>query len=281
MELLPREKDKLLLFTAALVAERRKARGLKLNYPEAVAYISAAILEGARDGRTVAELMTAGTKLLTADDVMDGVAELITEVQVEATFPDGTKLVTVHQPIPAPRAAGIGEVRVAPRRARRSTRAARPCGSRSRTPAIGRSRSARTITSTRPTRRCASIARRRAASAWTSPPAPRCASSPGRRAPSSWCAYAGDRIVQGFRGAVMGPLVGSAAVMKTIDRRAYAEMYGPTTGRPRAPRRHRPGHRDRARPHDLRRGGEVRRRQGDPRRHGPEPARRRRRWPTR
>ena len=103
MELTPREKDKLLLFTAALVAERRKARGLKLNYPEAVAYISAAILEGARDGRTVAELMTEGTRMLGADDVMEGVAELITEVQVEATFPDGTKLVTVHQPIPVRR----------------------------------------------------------------------------------------------------------------------------------------------------------------------------------
>src|SRR4029450_2667928 len=101
MELSPREKDKLLLFTAALLAERRKARGLKLNYPEAVAYISAAILEGARDGRTVAELMSEGTRLLTADDVMDGIPDLITEVQVEATFPDGTKLVTVHQPITA------------------------------------------------------------------------------------------------------------------------------------------------------------------------------------
>jgi urease subunit gamma/beta len=110
MELTPREKDKLLLFTAALVAERRKARGLKLNYPEAVAYISAAILEGARDGRTVAELMSEGTRLLGADDVMDGVAELITEVQVEATFPDGTKLVTVHQPIPTRTPVGIGAV---------------------------------------------------------------------------------------------------------------------------------------------------------------------------
>jgi urease subunit gamma/beta len=99
MELSPREKDKLLLFTAALVAERRKARGLKLNYPEAVAYISAAILEGARDGRSVAELMGAGAELLTEDDVMPGVASLIPEVQVEATFPDGTKLVTVHTPI--------------------------------------------------------------------------------------------------------------------------------------------------------------------------------------
>src|SRR5512135_2815359 len=100
MELTPREKDKLLLFTAALLAERRKARGLRLNYPEAVAYISAAILEGARDGKTVAELMSYGTELLTRKDVMDGVAEILPEVQVEATFPDGTKLVTVHNPIP-------------------------------------------------------------------------------------------------------------------------------------------------------------------------------------
>lgn len=99
MELTPREKDKLLLFTAGLLAERRKARGLKLNYPEAVAYISAAILEGARDGRTVAELMGFGMTLLTRDDVMDGIAALIPEIQVEATFPDGTKLVTVHNPI--------------------------------------------------------------------------------------------------------------------------------------------------------------------------------------
>jgi urease subunit gamma len=100
MELTPREKDKLLLFTAALVAERRRARGVKLNYPEAVAYISAAIMEGARDGRSVAELMSFGTTLLRRADVMEGIPELIAEVQVEATFPDGTKLVTVHHPIP-------------------------------------------------------------------------------------------------------------------------------------------------------------------------------------
>lgn len=100
MNLTPREKDKLLIFTAALVAERRKARGLKLNYPEAIALISAAIMEGARDGRTVAELMSYGTTILTRDDVMDGIAEMIPDVQVEATFPDGTKLVTVHNPIP-------------------------------------------------------------------------------------------------------------------------------------------------------------------------------------
>jgi len=99
MELSPREKDKLLLFTAALLAERRRARGLQLNYPEAVAFISAAILEGARDGRSVADLMGYGATLLKRSDVMEGVAEMIAEVQVEATFPDGTKLVTVHQPI--------------------------------------------------------------------------------------------------------------------------------------------------------------------------------------
>ena len=99
MELSPREKDKLLLFTAALLAERRKEKGLKLNYPEAMAYISAAIMEGAREGKTVAELMSFGTTLLSSEDVMDGIAEMIPEVQVEATFPDGTKLVTVHQPI--------------------------------------------------------------------------------------------------------------------------------------------------------------------------------------
>lgn len=99
MELTPREKDKLLIFTAALLAERRKARGLKLNYPEAVALISAAIMEGARDGKSVAELMSFGATILTRDDVMDGIAEMIPDVQVEATFPDGTKLVTVHQPI--------------------------------------------------------------------------------------------------------------------------------------------------------------------------------------
>ncbi|MBK8163274.1 MAG: urease subunit gamma [Gammaproteobacteria bacterium] len=99
MELTPREKDKLLIFTAGLLAERRKARGLKLNYPEAVAYISAAILEGARDGRSVAELMGYGATLLTRADVMEGVAEMVPDVQVEATFPDGTKLVTVHNPI--------------------------------------------------------------------------------------------------------------------------------------------------------------------------------------
>jgi urease subunit gamma len=100
VELTPREKDKLLIFTAALVAERRLARGLRLNYPEAVAYLSAAIIEGARDGRTVADLMSHGATLLTRAQVMEGIPEMIPEIQVEATFPDGTKLVTVHHPIP-------------------------------------------------------------------------------------------------------------------------------------------------------------------------------------
>ena len=99
MELTPRERDKLLIFTASLLAERRRARGLKLNYPEAVALITAAIIEGARDGKTVAELMGFGKSILTRDEVMPGIAEMIPEIQVEATFPDGTKLVTVHQPI--------------------------------------------------------------------------------------------------------------------------------------------------------------------------------------
>ena len=99
MDLTPREKDKLLIFTAGLVAERRRARGLKLNVPEAIAFISASLLEGARDGKTVAQLMSEGKTLLARGDVMDGVADIVTEIQVEATFPDGTKLVTVHQPI--------------------------------------------------------------------------------------------------------------------------------------------------------------------------------------
>jgi urease subunit gamma len=99
MELTPREKDKLLIFTAALLAERRKARGLKLNYPEAVALITAAIMEGARDGKTVAQLMSEGKQVLSREDVMEGIADMLPDIQVEATFPDGTKLVTVHQPI--------------------------------------------------------------------------------------------------------------------------------------------------------------------------------------
>jgi urease subunit gamma len=100
MDLTPREKDKLLIFTAGIVAERRLARGLKLNYPEAVALITCAIMEGARDGKTVAQLMSEGTRILTRDQVMEGIPEMIPDIQVEATFPDGSKLVTVHNPIP-------------------------------------------------------------------------------------------------------------------------------------------------------------------------------------
>ena len=99
MELSPRDKDKLLIFTAGLLAERRKAKGLKLNYPESIALISAEIMEGAREGKTVAEMMSYGRTILSAEDVMEGVAEMLHDVQVEATFPDGTKLVTVHNPI--------------------------------------------------------------------------------------------------------------------------------------------------------------------------------------
>ena len=99
MHLSPREQEKLLIVVAADLGRRRRARGLKLNYPEAMAILTAAILEGARDGRTVADLMSFGTTILAREDVLDGVAEMIHEVQVEATFPDGTKLVTVHHPI--------------------------------------------------------------------------------------------------------------------------------------------------------------------------------------
>ena len=99
MDLSPREKDKLLIFVAAQLAAQRRARGVKLNYPECVALISSAIMEGARDGRTVAELMTSGAQIIAVDEVMNGVAEMLSDVQVEATFPDGTKLVTVHNPI--------------------------------------------------------------------------------------------------------------------------------------------------------------------------------------
>ena len=234
MELTPREKDKLLLFTAALLAERRKARGLKLNYPEAVAYISAAILEGARDGRTVAELMEEGTRLLTEDDVMEGVAELIPDVQVEATFPDGTKLVTVHQPIPVRRPIGIGAVEAAPGTIALNEGRATVRDRGRQHAAIARSRSARTITSPRSTRRWRSTAARRAASAWTSRPARRSGSSRARPGRSTWSPTTARASSQGFRGDVMGPAGRAQAVrdahMKTIDRAAYAEMYGPTTG---------------------------------------------------
>jgi urease subunit gamma/beta len=210
MELTPREKDKLLLFTAALVAERRRARGLKLNYPEAVALISAEILEGARDGRSVAELMSMGTRILRADEVMDGVAELVTEVQVEATFPDGTKLVTVHNPIPSGADAdvpGIGAVLPADG-----------------TLSINVGREALTLevanTGDRPiqvgshyhfaeTNPALRFDRARAKGFRLDIPAGTAVRfEPGQTRTVDLVAYAGERIVQGFRGEVMGPLDG-------------------------------------------------------------------------
>jgi urease subunit gamma/beta len=206
MELSPREKDKLLIFTAALVAERRKARGLKLNYPEAVAYISAAILEGARDGRTVAELMSEGARLLGPTDVMEGVAELITEVQVEATFPDGTKLVTVHNPIPTSRGRVPGEVlpadgpelplnegRVGPRLEVANT-GDRPIQ-------VG---SHYHFAETNPALR---FDRAQARGMRLDIPAGTAVRfEPGQTRTVGLVPYAGDRVVQGFRGEVMGPL---------------------------------------------------------------------------
>lgn len=204
MDLLPRERDKLLLFTAGLLAERRKARGLKLNYPEAVAYLSLAILEGARDGKSVAQLMTEGTQWLGPDDVMEGVAELITEVQVEATFPDGTKLVTVHQPI-APSGFVPGEV----------TTAAQPI-------ALNPGRATLTLevanTGDRPiqvgshyhffeTNPALRFDRAKTRGYRLNIPAGTAVRfEPGQTRTVELCAYAGDRVVYGFRAEVMGPL---------------------------------------------------------------------------
>ena len=208
MELTPREKDKLLIFTAALLAERRKARGLKLNYPEAVALISAAILEGARDGRTVAELMSYGTTLLARADVMEGVPEMIPEIQVEATFPDGTKLVTVHHPIPVRRRTHdsrrnrprrTGEIELNAGRATRDRQ-----GRQHRRPADPGRLALPFFRDQH--RACASTASGARLAARTSPPAPRCASSRGRARRSSWSRSAGDRRVYGFQGKVMGAL---------------------------------------------------------------------------
>jgi urease subunit gamma/beta len=207
MELTPREKDKLLLFTAALVAERRKARGLKLNYPEAVAFISAAILEGARDGRTVAELMSEGTRLLGADDVMDGVAELITEVQVEATFPDGTKLVTVHQPIPVRAVTGIGAVTpgdgaIEINAGRATTRIA-VANTGDRPIQVGSHYHFYEVNPALEFDRAAARGFRLDIAAGTA-----VRFEPGQTRTVDLVAYAGARVVQGFRGEIMGPLDG-------------------------------------------------------------------------
>jgi urease gamma subunit len=178
MLLTPREKDKLLIAMAAQVARNRLARGVKLNYPEAVALITDFVVEGARDGRTVADLMQAGAAVLTADQVMEGIAEMIHDIQVEATFPDGTKLVTVHHPIRGAASADIpGAVSTLPGEIVFNADAER-------TPATDRSRSARTITSSRSIRASCSRASRLAASVSTSRPEPLCASSPARRATS-------------------------------------------------------------------------------------------------
>jgi len=218
MELTPREKDKLLLFTAALLAERRKARGLKLNYPEAVAYISAAILEGARDGRTVAELMTAGTKLLAADEVMEGVAELIAEVQVEATFPDGTKLVTVHQPIPPSKPLGVGEVLTAEKpiliNEGRATVEIEVSNTGDRPIQVG---SHYHFAETNPALRFDRAAAR--GFRLDIPAGTAVRFEPGQTRTVQLCAYAGDRIVQGFRGDVMGPLDAASAGASAGDAR--------------------------------------------------------------
>jgi urease subunit gamma/beta len=205
MELSPREKDKLLLFTAALLAERRKARGLKLNYPEAVAYISAAILEGARDGKTVAELMAEGTRILGADEVMEGVAELITEVQVEATFPDGTKLVTVHQPIPVKKALGIGAVTTAPGtielNAGRATRTIEVANSGDRPIQVGSHYHFFEVNPALKFDRPSARGFRLDVPAGTA-----LRFEPGQTRTVDLVAYAGERVAQGFRGDVMGKL---------------------------------------------------------------------------
>ncbi len=209
MDLLPREQEKLLLFAAGLLAERRKARGLKLNYPEAVAYISAAILEGARDGRSVADLMTYGTQLLGSDDVMEGVAELIPEVQVEATFPDGTKLVTVHQPI-QPSHFVPGEVTTTPGEIvlneGRATLTLEVANTGDRPIQVG---SHYHFFETNPALRFDRAKTR--GYRLNIPAGTAVRFEPGQTRTVELCAFSGDRVVQGFRGEVMGPLDKGAA----------------------------------------------------------------------
>ncbi len=206
MDLSPREKDKLLIFTAALLAERRRARGLKLNYPEAVAFITAAILEGARDGQTVAELMSFGATLLSEDDVMDGVADLIPDVQVEATFPDGTKLVTVHHPIGhgsgdrAPGAVLVPDEDVVINAGRPTVRID-VSNTGDRPIQVG---SHYHFFETNPALR---FDRARARGMRLHIPAGTAVRfEPGQSREVDLVAYAGDRVVYGFRGAISGPL---------------------------------------------------------------------------
>lgn len=206
MELSPREKDKLLVFTAALLAERRKARGLKLNYPEAVAYISAAVLEGARDGRTVAELMALGTEVLGPEDVLEGVAEMIPEVQVEATFPDGTKLVTIHHPIPAKGDLVPGELLPEPGadlalNAGRDAISLEVSNTGDRPIQVGSHYHFYEVNL------ALSFDRERARGYRLDIPAGTAVRfEPGQTRTVELCAYAGERRVYGFRGRVMGPL---------------------------------------------------------------------------
>jgi urease subunit gamma/beta len=229
MDLSPREKDKLLIFTAALLAERRKARGLKLNYPEAVAYLSAAILEGARDGRTVADLMSYGAQLLTADDVMDGVPELIPEVQVEATFPDGTKLVTVHTPIASGRGQPAGEV-IPADAPDIAINAGRPVielevgNTGDRPIQVG---SHYHFFETNPALRFDRAAARGMRLAIPAGTAVRF--EPGQTRTVELCPYAGERVVYGFRGEVMGPLDGKRRVARAPARRS--EKVSPARAR--------------------------------------------------
>jgi len=211
MELLPREKDKLLLFTAALLAERRKARGLKLNYPEAIAYISSAVLEGARDGKTVAELMSYGAELLRSEDVMDGVAEMIPEIQIEATFPDGTKLVTIHHPIPTERRLEPGAIQIDAEQPiaineNRDTLTIEVANAGDRPIQVG---SHYHFYETNPGLR---FEREKTRGFRLNIPAGTAVRfEPGQTRTVELCAFAGRRHAYGFRGSVMGPLDGRGA----------------------------------------------------------------------
>ena len=208
MELTPREKDKLLIFTAALLAERRKAKGLKLNYPEAVALITAALLEGAREGRSVQELMSSGATILKRADVMEGVAEMIPEIQVEATFPDGTKLVTVHQPIPARAPAGIGAVTPGEGaiaiNAGRATRRLAVANTGDRPIQVGSHYHFYEVNPALEFDRAAARGFRLDIAAGTA-----VRFEPGQTRTIDLVAYDGARVVYGFRGEVMGPLDGN------------------------------------------------------------------------
>ena len=225
MQLTPHEQERLLIHVAADVAEKRRARGLRLNYPEAVALLTVHVLEGARDGRTVADLMSSGRKVLTREDVMEGVPEMIENVQVEATFPDGTKLVTIHDPISEGRAAMIpGEILFADgpvvfNEGREVTTMTVL------NPPTDPSRSAPTTTSPRPTPGWSSTARRRGASVSTSPPAAPCVSNPGSPTTYELVPLDGARIVPGLRGETW-----RCPRCLKISRAAYADLFGPTTG---------------------------------------------------